>query len=51
MLASGHTKRKKILISGAVHPESINVLKTYATGQHIEVEVIPEVDGKLISRL
>lgn len=46
MLASGHTKRKKILISGAVHPESSNVLKTYATGQHIEVEVIPELDGK-----
>ncbi|AHI55845.1 aminomethyl-transferring glycine dehydrogenase subunit GcvPA [Listeria ivanovii] len=46
MLASGHTKRKKILISGAVHPESINVLKTYASGQHIEVEVIPELDGK-----
>ncbi|EHR7110618.1 aminomethyl-transferring glycine dehydrogenase subunit GcvPA [Listeria monocytogenes] len=46
MLASGHTKRKKILISGAVHPESRNVLKTYATGQHIEVEVIPELDGK-----
>ncbi|MBK2003329.1 aminomethyl-transferring glycine dehydrogenase subunit GcvPA [Listeria ivanovii] len=46
MLASGHSKRKKILISGAVHPESINVLKTYASGQHIEVEVIPELDGK-----
>lgn len=46
MLASGHTKRKKILISGAVHPENINVLKTYATGQHIEVEIIPEIDGK-----
>ncbi|MBC1515206.1 aminomethyl-transferring glycine dehydrogenase subunit GcvPA [Listeria immobilis] len=46
MLASGHTKRKKILISGAVHPENINVLKTYAAGQHIEVEIIPEIDGK-----
>lgn len=46
MLSSGHTKRKKILISGTVHPESANVLKTYAVGQHIEVEFIPEVDGK-----
>ncbi|MBC1483871.1 aminomethyl-transferring glycine dehydrogenase subunit GcvPA [Listeria sp. FSL L7-1485] len=46
MLASGHTKRKKILLSGAVHPENINVLKTYAAGQHIEVEIIPEIDGK-----
>ncbi|MBC1470532.1 aminomethyl-transferring glycine dehydrogenase subunit GcvPA [Listeria seeligeri] len=45
MLSSGYTKRKKILISGTVHPESANVLKTYAVGQHIEVEFIPEVDG------
>ncbi|WP_088809935.1 MULTISPECIES: aminomethyl-transferring glycine dehydrogenase subunit GcvPA [Listeria] len=46
MLASGHTKRKKVLVSEAVHPESINVLRTYASGQHVEVELIPEKDGK-----
>ncbi|WP_099220975.1 aminomethyl-transferring glycine dehydrogenase subunit GcvPA [Listeria costaricensis] len=45
MLAAGHTKRKKILVSETVHPESISVLKTYAAGQHIEVELIPETDG------
>ncbi|SQC55778.1 Probable glycine dehydrogenase [decarboxylating] subunit 1 [Listeria newyorkensis] len=45
MLASAHTKRKKILISKAVHPESRNVVKTYAKGQHIEVIEIDEKDG------
>ncbi|SQC69389.1 Probable glycine dehydrogenase [decarboxylating] subunit 1 [Listeria fleischmannii subsp. fleischmannii] len=46
MLAAGHTKRKKILVSEAVHPESINVIKTYASGQHVEVELVPETEGK-----
>ncbi|WP_239254159.1 aminomethyl-transferring glycine dehydrogenase subunit GcvPA [Listeria ilorinensis] len=45
MLAAGHTKRKKVLVSATVHPESISVLKTYAAGQHIAVELIPEKDG------
>ncbi|PNB40583.1 glycine dehydrogenase, partial [Pseudomonas sp. GW456-E7] len=30
MLASGHTKKKKIVVSKTVHPESREVLKTYA---------------------
>ena len=41
MLASGHTKKKKIVISAAVHPESRDVLKTYAKGQYIEVVEVP----------
>ena len=45
MLAAGHTKRKKILISGAVHPESQDVVKMYAKGQSIEVVEIPTKDG------
>lgn len=45
MLSSGQTKRKKILVSGTVHPESREVLKTYAKGQYIEVVEIPYVDG------
>ncbi|WP_439444234.1 aminomethyl-transferring glycine dehydrogenase subunit GcvPA [Listeria aquatica] len=45
MLAAGHTKRKKILVSETVHPESINVLKTYAKGHHVEVKLIPEKEG------
>src|SRR5690625_432102 len=36
-LSAGHTKRKKVLVSKTVHPESIDVIKTYAKAQHIEV--------------
>src|SRR5690606_25529029 len=41
----GHTRRKKILVSRAVHPESRDVVRTYALGQSIEVEEIPLKDG------
>lgn len=45
MLAAGHTKRNKILVAATLHPETKNVIKTYAKGQHIRVEEIPEKDG------
>lgn len=45
MLSAGHTKRKKVLVSRTVHPESREVLKTYAKGQHIDVIEIPYKDG------
>jgi glycine dehydrogenase subunit 1 len=45
MLSAGHTKRKKILVSGAVHPESKEVLKTYAKGQYLEVIEVPVDNG------
>ncbi|MGH2318127.1 aminomethyl-transferring glycine dehydrogenase subunit GcvPA [Planococcus sp. SE5232] len=45
MLAAGHTKRKKILVSNAVHPESRAVVRSYALGQSIEVVEIPLKDG------
>lgn len=45
MLSTGQTKRKKVLISGAVHPESKEVVKTYAKGQYIEVVEVPHKDG------
>ncbi|WP_026692915.1 aminomethyl-transferring glycine dehydrogenase subunit GcvPA [Peribacillus kribbensis] len=45
MLSTGHTRRKKILISKAVHPETRDVVKTYAKGQYIEVVEIPYADG------
>ncbi|CEG22948.1 putative glycine dehydrogenase (decarboxylating) subunit 1 [Planococcus massiliensis] len=45
MLAAGHTRRKKILVSRAVHPESRDVVRTYALGQSIEVEEIPLKNG------
>ncbi|MFB3160514.1 aminomethyl-transferring glycine dehydrogenase subunit GcvPA [Neobacillus sp. 179-J 1A1 HS] len=45
MLSAGHTKRKKILVSSSVHPESKEVLKTYAKGQYIEVIEVPVNNG------
>lgn len=45
-LAAGHTRRKKILISEAVHPEYRDVVKMYAHGQNIAVEVVAQKDGK-----
>lgn len=45
MLSAGHTRRKKVLISTTVHPESKEVLKTYAKGQYIEVVEIPQKEG------
>lgn len=45
MLAAGHTRRKKLLVSGAVHPEYKDVLTTYAAGQSIEIVTVPTKDG------
>ena len=44
-LSAGHTRRKKILISETVHPESRDVVLSYATGQSIEVVTVPQKDG------
>ncbi|WP_110927433.1 aminomethyl-transferring glycine dehydrogenase subunit GcvPA [Bacillus massiliglaciei] len=45
MLSAGQTKRKKILISASVHPESRDVVKTYAKGQNVEIVEIPHKAG------
>ncbi|MBM7701557.1 aminomethyl-transferring glycine dehydrogenase subunit GcvPA [Metabacillus iocasae] len=45
MLSAGQTKKKKVLVSQTVHPESRDVLKTYANGQYIEVVEIPSANG------
>ncbi|MHC0035940.1 aminomethyl-transferring glycine dehydrogenase subunit GcvPA [Pseudoneobacillus sp. C159] len=45
MLAAGHTRRKKVLVSSALHPETKEVVKTYAKGQYIEVIEVPHNDG------
>lgn len=45
MLSAGHTRRKKIFVSSAVHPEYKEVLRTYAKGQHLEVVEVPYNNG------
>lgn len=45
MMSAGQTKRKKVLISAAVHPEYKHVVETYAAGQGINVLEIPLNDG------
>ncbi|MFX3624881.1 MAG: aminomethyl-transferring glycine dehydrogenase subunit GcvPA [Ectobacillus sp.] len=45
MLAAGHTRNKKIIVSKTVHPQSRDVLQTYAKGQRLEVVEIDFADG------
>lgn len=45
-LSAGHTRKKKVLVSKAVHPESRAVIDTYAKGQHIDVVEIDYRDGR-----
>ncbi|WP_299738346.1 aminomethyl-transferring glycine dehydrogenase subunit GcvPA [uncultured Rossellomorea sp.] len=45
MLSAGQTRRKKVLVSSTVHPESRDVLRSYAKGQYIEVVEIPHNNG------
>ncbi|RKQ37774.1 aminomethyl-transferring glycine dehydrogenase subunit GcvPA [Oceanobacillus halophilus] len=44
-LSAAQTKRKKILISKTVHPESREVVETYAKGQNLEIVEIDQMDG------
>ena len=45
MLSAGHTRRKQILVSRTVQPDTREILRTYAKGQNLEVVEIPEQDG------
>ena len=38
-------KRRKVLVSGAVDPKIVSVVRTYAFGRGAEVAVVPEKDG------
>lgn len=45
MMAAGETKKRKVLVSRAVHPEAREVLQANAHGQGVEVVEIGLVDG------
>ncbi|KGP91940.1 glycine dehydrogenase [Pontibacillus chungwhensis BH030062] len=44
-LSAGQTKKKKVLVSKAIHPHSLEVIHSYAMGQNIEVVEIEARDG------
>ncbi|UFT97753.1 aminomethyl-transferring glycine dehydrogenase subunit GcvPA [Radiobacillus kanasensis] len=44
-LSAAQTKKKKILVSKAIHPESRAVIETYAKGPHLEIVDIDIKDG------
>jgi len=44
-LSAGHTRKRKIIVSEAVHPESRQVIDSYGRGQHLEIVTIPLKDG------
>lgn len=45
-LSAGSTKKQKILVSKAVHPESREVITTYAKGQNLEIIEIDQYNGR-----
>ncbi|MGP4107292.1 aminomethyl-transferring glycine dehydrogenase subunit GcvPA [Virgibacillus sp. L01] len=45
-LSAGQTKRKKILVSKAIHPESRSVIDSYAKGPNLEIVEIDHHNGR-----
>lgn len=45
LLSVAHTRKTKIILSEAVHPEARMVVKTYAEGQRLEVVEVPAKEG------
>ncbi|MFZ0474868.1 MAG: aminomethyl-transferring glycine dehydrogenase subunit GcvPA [Halobacillus sp.] len=45
-LSAGQTKRKKVLVSKAIHPESLAVIHSYVKGPGVEVVEIDHKQGK-----
>ncbi|MGR9049391.1 aminomethyl-transferring glycine dehydrogenase subunit GcvPA [Halobacillus faecis] len=45
-LSAGQTKKKKVLVSKAIHPESLAVIHSYVKGPGVEVVEIDHKDGR-----
>jgi glycine dehydrogenase subunit 1 len=46
MLAVAQTGRHRVAASAGLHPEALQVLRTYGHGRGVEVDVVPLVDGR-----
>jgi glycine dehydrogenase subunit 1 len=44
-LSAGQTKKKKVIVSKAIHPEYRAVIETYGKGQNVEIVYVDHVDG------
>lgn len=40
-------KKNKVLVASTLHPMTIETIKTYAYGSDVEIELIPEVNGRI----
>lgn len=47
LTAAGNPKAKKIVVAGTVHPEYLEILKTYTSGLDLTLAVIPSKNGKI----
>ena len=45
IMATGITKRRKVLVMESVHPDTLEVLRTYAAERGIEVVTVPAAEG------
>ena len=45
-LSAGQTKKKKVLVSKAIHPESLAVIHSYVKGPGVEIVEIDHKDGR-----
>ncbi len=46
LVCCNHTRRNKVLVSSALHPEYRAVITTYATGQQVKLVDIPANEGR-----
>ncbi len=45
ILAAAHTKRSKIIVASALHPDYLKIVRTYCKSQDISVDLIPLDNG------
>ncbi len=45
LLSTGYTKRNTVLLSGALNPNYVDIIKTYAHGREINVILVPVENG------